>query len=89
MTGCVVGADQAEVAERARRLVALGGQDEPGQADPERLPGEWIVGTVDQVVARLQELAQAGVQRVMLQHLVHQDLDMVALLGREVAPAVA
>jgi len=26
---------------------------------------------------------------VMLQHLAHQDLDTVALIGRELAPAVA
>jgi alkanesulfonate monooxygenase SsuD/methylene tetrahydromethanopterin reductase-like flavin-dependent oxidoreductase (luciferase family) len=51
--------------------------------------GEWVVGTVDQVVERLGELGDAGVERVMLQHLAHSDTDMIRLLGEEVATAVA
>jgi alkanesulfonate monooxygenase SsuD/methylene tetrahydromethanopterin reductase-like flavin-dependent oxidoreductase (luciferase family) len=47
-----------------------------------------VVGTVDEVVDRLREYQEAGVERVMLQHLVHDDLAMVELLGREVAPRV-
>ena len=38
---------------------------------------------------RLRELAAAGVERVMLQHLLHRDLDAVEQIGRRVAPAVA
>jgi hypothetical protein len=41
------------------------------------------------VVDRLGELEEAGVERVMLQHLCHDDLDMVHLLGSEVVPRVA
>jgi len=37
---------------------------------------------------RLRELERAGVTRVMLQHLAHDDLDMVAVLG-EVAATLA
>ena len=48
-----------------------------------------IVGSVDEVVERLQRLASLGVDGVMLQHLRHDDLDSVALIGREIAPAVA
>jgi hypothetical protein len=40
------------------------------------------------VVALLREYEAAGVQRAMLQHLVHEDVEMVALLG-EVAVQVA
>jgi len=40
-----------------------------------------ISGTVDQVVARLREYEQVGVERVMLQHLVHEDVEMVRVLG--------
>ena len=39
--------------------------------------------TVEQVSARLAELEAAGVERVFLQHLDHRDLEMVALVGRE------
>ena len=35
------------------------------------------------------EYAQAGVQRVLLQHLVHDDLEMLELIGAEILPAAA
>src|SRR4051794_17635867 len=76
MTGFVIGADDAEVAERARAL---------GQ-DPAALPEPWVTGTPDQFVARLRELEEAGVERVMLQHLAHDDDAALDLLGREVLP---
>jgi F420-dependent oxidoreductase-like protein len=46
-------------------------------------------GELDAAVERLRELAAAGVERVMLQHLEHRDLDAVEQIGRRVAPAVA
>jgi alkanesulfonate monooxygenase SsuD/methylene tetrahydromethanopterin reductase-like flavin-dependent oxidoreductase (luciferase family) len=65
MIGCVVGRTREEV---QRRL--------------ERLPGPPpIVGTVDQVVAQLREYEAVGVERAMLQHLVHDDVEMVGVLG--------
>ena len=48
-----------------------------------------MVGTPQQAIERLKGLEEAGVERVMLQHLAHDDLEMVALIGREIAPAVA
>ena len=48
-----------------------------------------IVGTVDEVLARLTDYAGAGVQRVLLQHLVHEDLEMLELIGAEILPAAA
>jgi F420-dependent oxidoreductase-like protein len=45
-------------------------------------------GTADAAIERLRELADAGVERVMLQHLQHRDLDAVEQIGRRVAPAV-
>jgi alkanesulfonate monooxygenase SsuD/methylene tetrahydromethanopterin reductase-like flavin-dependent oxidoreductase (luciferase family) len=76
MTGFLIGADEAELRARAARL----------GADP--IPPHWIAGTPEQVVARLKQLEAAGVQRVMLQHLLHDDLGAVELTGREVIPAV-
>jgi len=40
-------------------------------------------------VERLRELESAGVTRVMLQHLDHEDLDTVEWIGKELAPAAA
>ena len=48
-----------------------------------------VIGSVDEVAARLREYEQAGCERVMLQHLLHADLEPVRLIGRELAPAVA
>jgi alkanesulfonate monooxygenase SsuD/methylene tetrahydromethanopterin reductase-like flavin-dependent oxidoreductase (luciferase family) len=48
-----------------------------------------LVGSVDEIAARLREYEAAGCERVMLQHLAHADLEPVRLIGRELAPAVA
>jgi hypothetical protein len=47
-----------------------------------------VIGTVGEVVDRLGEFEEAGVERVMLQHLCHEDLDMVHVLAAEVMPRV-
>jgi F420-dependent oxidoreductase-like protein len=81
MTTCIVGRDRAEVLERVGRLLdrtGQGGSAEATLADP---PARWIVGSVDQVAERLEAYQEAGLDRIMLQHLVHDDLDMVALIG--------
>jgi F420-dependent oxidoreductase-like protein len=87
MAPCVVGVDAAAVRESAGRIGARFGRD-PEQV-LERYGERGPVGTVDQVVARLREIEEIGYERVMLQHLVHDDLETVALIGRELAPAVA
>jgi alkanesulfonate monooxygenase SsuD/methylene tetrahydromethanopterin reductase-like flavin-dependent oxidoreductase (luciferase family) len=80
MNGFLIGADEAELRERERALVAWSGSG----------PGEtWLTGTPERIADRLREYEAAGVQRVMLQHLLHRDLDAIALLGREVVPAVS
>jgi F420-dependent oxidoreductase-like protein len=87
MTTCVVGRDRAEVNERVRQVLAAIGVDAGVGEVVEGRPN-WLLGTVDQVVERLQGLESAGVSRVMLQHLDHADLEMVAVLG-EVAATMA
>jgi len=78
MTGCVVGRDDAEVRERiaAWRKVRRRGDEPP------------ICGTVDEVASRLRDYEAVGVERSMLQHLVHEDVEMVHVLG-EIARQVA
>jgi F420-dependent oxidoreductase-like protein len=89
MTGFVLGRDRDEVLDRARRLAEWQGE---GAADPQAfvdgLPDAWIVGTVDEAAEQLSALAEAGLDRVMLQHHLHHDLDAVALIGRDLATAV-
>ena len=40
-----------------------------------------LYGTLDEVAERLRAYEAVGVERAMLQHLAHEDLEMVALLG--------
>jgi alkanesulfonate monooxygenase SsuD/methylene tetrahydromethanopterin reductase-like flavin-dependent oxidoreductase (luciferase family) len=86
MAPCVVGRDERDVQQAARRTGARFGRDP--QEVLERYGERGPVGTVDQVVERLKEIEDIGYERVMLQHLAHDDLDTVALIGRELVPAV-
>jgi alkanesulfonate monooxygenase SsuD/methylene tetrahydromethanopterin reductase-like flavin-dependent oxidoreductase (luciferase family) len=81
MTGCLLGSDDAEVADRAALLMERTGQRGDVGAWLEGLRDEWIVGTPDEAATRLEAYEQVGVERVMLQHQLHDDLDMVALMG--------
>jgi alkanesulfonate monooxygenase SsuD/methylene tetrahydromethanopterin reductase-like flavin-dependent oxidoreductase (luciferase family) len=77
MGGCVVGSDSADVAYRTAQRRGVTKSD----ARPE------FSGTVEEVVAALRCYEQIGVDRVMLSHLVHEDVEMVHLL-RSVADAL-
>jgi alkanesulfonate monooxygenase SsuD/methylene tetrahydromethanopterin reductase-like flavin-dependent oxidoreductase (luciferase family) len=87
MAPCVIGRTDKEVSESARRVGARFGRS------PEEVLERYVehgpVGTIAQAVERLKQIEEIGYERVMLQHLVHDDLDTVALIGRELAPAVA
>jgi alkanesulfonate monooxygenase SsuD/methylene tetrahydromethanopterin reductase-like flavin-dependent oxidoreductase (luciferase family) len=78
MIGCVVARDEAEAQNRLRRLRELTGESQ--------LPR--LAGTVEQVADELRRYEAVGVERAMLQHMVHEDAEMVSLLG-ELATALA
>jgi F420-dependent oxidoreductase-like protein len=91
MTGCVIGRDRDEVRGRARRVAERRGIPDCAQdldAYLEELAETWLVGTGDEVVEQLGRLAEAGVDRIMLQLHLHDDLDAIALIGAEVVPRV-
>jgi F420-dependent oxidoreductase-like protein len=89
MTGFLVAETNEDLRERANELY--------GRRPREQSFDDWlgtysercVVGSLDEVVARLREYEGAGCDRVMLQHLLHTDLEPVRLLGRELAPALA
>ena len=89
MTACAIGRTPEEARERIGRRLARAGQ----QVDPdeyrEKRGAASILGTLDEAAEQLRAYESAGVERVMLQHLDHRDLEMVALIGRELAPLVA
>jgi F420-dependent oxidoreductase-like protein len=57
---------------------------DPADHDP-----AWIVGSLEGMANQLKALEEAGVERIMLQHLQHHDLETLELLGRELIPAVS
>jgi F420-dependent oxidoreductase-like protein len=87
MTGVLVAESRDALRERARVLAERAGTEADLDALRESQPA-WILGTLDEAVVQLEALRDAGVHRVMLQHLVHDELDTVRLIGRELAPRV-
>jgi F420-dependent oxidoreductase-like protein len=89
MTGAVVAADRRELERRVAAVMEREGESGDVGDAIEAWRADRLVGTVDEVLARLAEYAEAGVRRVLLQHLVHDDLEMLALIGAEILPAAA
>jgi hypothetical protein len=89
MTGWLAGEDRAELLDRARRLAEWRGQGGGAEDLLRGLPEAFLAGTLDELIPRLEELSKAGIERVMLQHLLHRDLAAVEQVGRRVVPAVA
>ena len=79
MTACFLGDSRPDVVDRVARFLAIRGDE----TDPSSLIAErrdrWLVGTVDEVAERIVELRELGVTRVFLQHLNHDDDEMVVL----------
>ena len=71
MTSCVIGRDESEVSDRLAAWNQLLGDAQPPA----------MAGTVDQLAEQLREYEKLGVSRVMVQHLVPDDVDMVSVLG--------
>ncbi len=89
MTGWLVGADRHDLLDRASRLSKWKGEGEDGEAFIAGLRESTICGTAEEAIGQLRELRDAGLTRIMGQHLLHRDLDAVALMGQEIAPALS
>ena len=89
MTACVVGSDRGSLEKRARAAMDHAGSDGSVKAWLDDLRDAAVVGTPREAIARLKEYEAAGVHRIMLQHQTHEDVDMVRLIGEEIAPSVA
>ena len=82
MTGCLIGSTRDEALDRARQLYGRVPRDADFDTWLASYSQRALIGSVDEVAARLREYEQAGCERVMLQHLLHADLEPVALIGR-------
>lgn len=80
MTGCEFGRDQAEVEARVKARTK-------GKLSPQELAARGLaVGTGDEIVEQLSKLGKAGVQRVMLQWLDLDNLELLEAMAKEVLP---
>ena len=82
MTGCVIGETHDDALERAQQLYGRVPRDLDFDAWLARYRERAIVGSVDEVAARLQEYEAAGCDGIMLQHLLHTDLEPVRLIAQ-------
>jgi F420-dependent oxidoreductase-like protein len=89
MQTTLIGRDRDELLHRADRLGRLHFDGKSGEQLLAEDSDGWICGTVDEVAGQLEQLAAAGLERAMLQHLDHRDLDAVHLIGGELRERVA
>jgi alkanesulfonate monooxygenase SsuD/methylene tetrahydromethanopterin reductase-like flavin-dependent oxidoreductase (luciferase family) len=89
MTGFLVGETHQEMRERAHELYARRPREQSFDQWLAAYSERSVVGSLDEVAERLGAYERAGCDRVMLQHLLHTDVEPVRLIGRELAPALA
>lgn len=89
MTGCLVARDRSELLDRVGRQLDRTREPNDPEGWLEHEAHGQVVGIVDEVATHLTAMKDAGVDRVMLQQLDHSDLDMIALIGRELVPTLA
>jgi alkanesulfonate monooxygenase SsuD/methylene tetrahydromethanopterin reductase-like flavin-dependent oxidoreductase (luciferase family) len=80
MTACFLGETTGDVRDRVARFLDVAA---PPGTDPDAFLAErrdrWLVGTLDEVSTRLEELRAVGITRVFLQHLNHDDDALIRL----------
>ena len=89
MTSCVVGETHADAVERLRALYDVRPRELSFDDWTARFHERAVIGSLDEVAEQLRAYERAGCDRMMLQHLLHRDLESVRLIGRDLAPAVA
>ena len=89
MTGFLVGTTDDEMRERAHELYSRRTREQSFDDWLAAYAERCVVGSADEVAERLRAYERAGCDRIMLQHLLHTDVEPVRLMGRELAPALA
>jgi len=88
MTWFFVGRTEGEYLDALRRAHALDPTAGPFDAYRADIEHDCIVGTPSEAAARLRAYADAGVQRIFLNHELYDDAAMLALLATDVLPEV-
>ncbi len=81
MTGAALGRDEAEAEDRLARA-----QERAGTG---RDLDYVFKGSPERVIEQLTRYREAGVDRVMIQLLLHDDLEQIEIIGRDLIPALA
>jgi alkanesulfonate monooxygenase SsuD/methylene tetrahydromethanopterin reductase-like flavin-dependent oxidoreductase (luciferase family) len=89
MITTVVGEDRAAVVAGVAGMFERWNEDRDAQAYVAEGDPTDLIGTPAQVLERLEAYAAEGIQKVLLQDFLHDDLDRLALIGREVIPAAS
>jgi F420-dependent oxidoreductase-like protein len=82
MTGVLLADSQSELRDRIREQLAFTGASDDADAWLADRRDRWILGTLDEASSRVEALADAGTERIMLQDFLPRDLAMVGLMGR-------
>lgn len=88
MTWCYVGSTEDGAMERIRRARDRAMRAGRFEDELEELRATCVVGSAEQAAERLSEYAAAGVERIMLNHELFDDLEMLEVLATEVFPKV-
>lgn len=86
---CFLGETRREGEQRMRAFVASGDDEGHFSNAVSAARSSWIVGSVDEVAARLSPLEALGVTRLIVRHMNFVDDEMVALVGRRLGQALA
>jgi F420-dependent oxidoreductase-like protein len=88
MTWCFVAPTEAEYLEKLERARSLDPTAGPFDAYRADIEADCIVGTPERAAERISQYAAAGVERIMLNHTLYDDIEMLELLAMEVFPKV-
>jgi probable F420-dependent oxidoreductase len=88
MTWCYVGETESDAMRVIEKASARAMRAARFEEEFDELRAHCVVGSVDQAVERLNEYAEAGVQRIMLNHELFDDLEMLEVLAERVFPHV-
>ena len=88
MTWCYVGATEDEAMDRIRLVFDRSMRAERFADELDELRATCIVGSPNQAVERLRAYEAAGVQRIMLNHELFDDLEMLEVLATQVFPSM-
>jgi F420-dependent oxidoreductase-like protein len=89
MTWFFVGRTEDEYVEKLRRAQAIDPDAASFDEYRDQAEADFIVGSAERALARLRQYADAGVQRIFLNHELYDDIDMLELVADEIIPGIA